>query len=487
MDSLELKRIVRPHESERLEYKRTTGQRTDATRTVCAMLNGLGGYVFFGVSDEGTIDGQELGKRTIDELAQELRRIEPPVCPAIETVTLENGKSVIVVLVPGNPGGLYSFDGRAYLRHGSSTVTMPREEYQRRVLDLHHATRRWENEPVQEWVTEKDLDEDEVMLSVENAISRGRLELPRKRDLTTVLQGLGLIVNGRPINAAVALYARNRELESLFPQLGLRVARFRGLSRGDDFTDNRQYWGNAFSLLNEADAFLRDHVFIAGTVAPGRLHRDDRPTYPPRATREILANAFCHRDYTIAGGAVTVAMFDDRLEVANPGELHFGLTPEKLREPHASMPWNPIIAGVLYRAGVIERWGSGTLNVLDWCRENNNPPPTWTSQASTVVATLWPVPTADRHSSSPAKGPSQGPSQGTVETAKDKVLAMLSEKPLSSAEIARALEAQSRTGAMKRLLKRLVADGLIEQTNPEKPQSRLQKYRLTRKSLSPDK
>lgn len=67
----------------------------------------------------------------------------------------------------------------------------------------------------------------------------------------------------------------------------------------------------------------------------------------------------------MAGGAVSVAMYDNHLEITNPGELHFGITPEKLAEPHESRPWNPIIANVFYRTGIIERWGTGTLNIID--------------------------------------------------------------------------------------------------------------------------
>ena len=62
-------------------------------------------------------------------------------------------------------------------------------------------------------------------------------------------------------------------------------------------------------------------------------------------------------------------MYDDHLEITNPGDLHFGITLEKLTRPHESKPWNPIIANVFYRAGIIERWSSGTLNIIDWCKE----------------------------------------------------------------------------------------------------------------------
>ena len=60
------------------------------------------------------------------------------------------------------------------------------------------------------------------------------------------------------------------------------------------------------------------------------MKREDRPLYPPWATREVVANALCHRDYTIPGGAVSMAMYDGRLEIINTGTLHFDITPEKL-------------------------------------------------------------------------------------------------------------------------------------------------------------
>lgn len=59
-----------------------------------------------------------------------------------------------------------------------------------------------------------------------------------------------------------------------------------------------------------------------------------------------------------------VALFHDHLEITNPGALHFGITPEKLTQPHESKPWNPIIANVFYRAGIIERWGEPLMRLF---------------------------------------------------------------------------------------------------------------------------
>jgi ATP-dependent DNA helicase RecG len=115
MNLAELKTLIGGGESDRVEFKRSTGQRTEAMKTVCAMLNGLGGFVLFGVSDLGEIIGQQVSAHTLEEVVQELRRIEPPAFPDIETVALENGNPAIALRVPGG-GGPYTYDGRPYMR-----------------------------------------------------------------------------------------------------------------------------------------------------------------------------------------------------------------------------------------------------------------------------------------------------------------------------------------------------------------------------------
>lgn len=91
----ELRALVTRGESENVEFKLTTGQRTEAAKTVCALLNGLGGFVFFGVSDRGELIGQQVVPKTLEDITHELRKIDPPAFPSIETVTLEADSSII--------------------------------------------------------------------------------------------------------------------------------------------------------------------------------------------------------------------------------------------------------------------------------------------------------------------------------------------------------------------------------------------------------
>src|SRR5581483_5740057 len=181
------------------------------------------------------------------------------------------------------------------------------------------------------------------------------------------LTGMRLAHEGRLLNAAVVLFGKASKLLPNYPQCVLKMARFKGRDK-TEFLDNRQEYGHAFDLLVRGQRFLRDHLPVAGRVVPGLFERVDDPLYPPEALREALANALCHRDYAAGGGSVSLAIYDDRLEIASTGPLPFGQTPADLMKPHPSRPWNPLIANVFHRRGVIESWGRGTLRMAELTR-----------------------------------------------------------------------------------------------------------------------
>ena len=357
----QLATIVASGESETLEFKATTGARREAAMTVCAFLNQRGGQVLFGVMQDGAVAGQQVSERTIEELSAELRQIEPPAFPTVERVPVGGGRDVIVVSTSQGASRPYTYRGVSYRRVGNTTLAMSAEEYNRMLFERMHSEQRWKNQPAAGWSVD-DLDVAEIRRTVAEAVRRGRLEEPVSGDPSDMLRGLGLLRDGVLLRAAAVLFGSTERLEFEMPQCLLRIARFRGTDRME-FLDNRQFNGNAFTLLASAERFLRDTLPIAGRFEQDRFERIDEPLYPPLATREALANALCHRDYSIGGGSVGIAVYDDRLEVTSSGSLHFGLTPEKLFAPHESRPWNPLIARTFYRRGIIEEWGSGTLKM----------------------------------------------------------------------------------------------------------------------------
>jgi len=154
----------------------------------------------------------------------------------------------------------------------------------------------------------------------------------------------------------------------------VRLARFRGTTK-TEFLDERQLAGNAFEIYRQAQQLWIEHLPVAGRILPDVFERQDDPLYPPEALREALANALCHRDYAIFGGAIDVAIYEDRLDIVSSGPLRFGLTTDDLRHPHQSMKLNPLIANAFYRRGIIESWGRGTFRMIELTAQSGLPDP----------------------------------------------------------------------------------------------------------------
>lgn len=310
----ELSAIVSGGESDQVEFRRSTGQRTDGARAVCAMLDSRGGFVLFGVDDSGEIRGQEVTSKTLAEVVHEIARIEPHPLITPDVIPVDGSRAVILLRVPDAGGTVYTMDGRPFVRVGPTNAIMSQQEYRQRLLDLMHPTSRWETQRAHV-ITVDDLDPGAIITTVEAGIANGRIGDPGTREPRALLRGLGLLDGEHPLNAAVALFCRSERLLPFYPQCSLRMAVFKGLDKSE-FRDNRQLVGNVFEVLEQADRFIRMNVPVAGRVVPNLFERVDDPLYPPVALREALANAVCHRDYSAAGGAVSLAIYDDRLEIS---------------------------------------------------------------------------------------------------------------------------------------------------------------------------
>lgn len=382
MTEQELLHLVQCGESEQLEFKQSSAQFPRAGETLCAFGNGRGGQVLVGIGPDGSVVGQMLADKTFQELAQVLRRFDPPLPVATERIPVGTGGLEVLVLKtnPAADSLPCTYDGRPYQRVGTTTSVMPQETYQRILLERAHSRHRWENQLAD--VTIDELDAQEIRRTIQTGIAGGRLPGDTSPDdLTDVLDRLGLRVHSSLVNAAVVVFGRT--FLPHYPQCQLRLARFRGTDK-NEFLDQRQVHGHAFGLLSDAMQFLTRHLPVAGRIEAGLFERVDEPLFPPVALREALVNALCHRDYTQAGGAVSLAIYDDRLEIWSSGELPFGMKVEDLKIDHLSRPRNPLIAEVFYRRGLVERWGRGTQKIVELCLRAGHPEPEFLEVAGAV-------------------------------------------------------------------------------------------------------
>jgi ATP-dependent DNA helicase RecG len=385
-DTERLTAMVAEGEGPALEFKRSTGELKEAMLTLCALLNGVGGTVLFGVRPDGRIVGQQVSDQTLRDIAQAADRFEPPTDFALERMQIGSGREVLAISVESRPDmAPFIYDGRPYERVQSTTRKMSQAKYEKRLLDRAHGRRRWENAPA-EGLALKDLDRKEILRTRELAIQHNRISADTSRDIGEILDRLGLRAGCVLTQAAQALYGK-RFLPD-YPQCLLKMGRFRGKEITGEIVDNRQEYMNAFAMVREGMAFLERTMPLGARFPTGQIFREDRFPVPLDALREILLNAVMHRDYSHYSGHVAIVIFDDRIEIRSYGPLPTGITIEQLSGKHDSKPVNPLIAGAFHRTGAVEVWGRGTNRVIAMCKKHGTEPPVFEERQGFVHVTF---------------------------------------------------------------------------------------------------
>lgn len=366
-----LKTLIKQGESQVLEFKTSTACISAGMQTVCAFLNSeVGGTVIFGIKDNGQILGQEITDKTRKEIAIELNKIEPYAKIDVKYVQITSNLQAIVLLV--NPGDQapYSYDSRPYIRNQSTTRRMTKEEY----MYLYH-----QNNPTSwEGLTSSsckisNLDRNRIREVVRMAVFERRLsETAMTASIPNILEKFNLMINGKLTNAAVILFCKNEQKQ--FIQSNIKLARFKGIDK-TEFLDTKMFRANAFDLYDKAIDFLTFSLPIKARIEHGKSQRVETPTIPYNVLREAITNALVHRDYSHVGGSIDIAIYDDRVNISNIGALPKGVLLTQLSKEHPSIQRNPLIAHVFYLCGKIEKWGRGTIDMIQDCKKAGNPTP----------------------------------------------------------------------------------------------------------------
>lgn len=379
----DIKQLIKGDEHRALELKKTTGELKDGMHSACAFLNTEGGYLIFGITPKSLkITGQIVNDNTQREIAQALAGIEPAIDVRAQYIDVPDseGNQLIVFHFDGCEEGHvpYTYQGRPYYRVESTTKIMPREMYDERLRTSNPRKFAWEAQ-VADGIKVSDLNEERIRSAVRLGVAGGRINASAEGDkVETLLTKFKLLHDGKPTNAAVVLFGDNVDD---YPQLLLRMARFKGTDKME-FIDNRRATGNFFDLLDAGIEFCFKHLNLSGKIVG--LRREEHLEIPVEALREALTNALCHRRYDDPRASVSLAIYDDRIEIINPGRFPVGITPENIKESHESFPYNLRIAQVLYLSTYLEGWGTGVRRMIDLCREQNVPEPEYHSDGHLV-------------------------------------------------------------------------------------------------------
>ena len=217
--------------------------------------------------------------------------------------------------------------------------------------------------------------------------ARSKRDFPLAEDtpMEEVLTHLAILRDGKPTNAAVLLFGKTPQHS--FPAPRSAACTFTGRRLCGPRRSTGSSKGSLFSQVDEAANFVLSVTNVSvgtralGPQAPVRLE------IPRDVIQEAIVNAVVHRDYT-SNAAIQVAVFSDRVEIWNPGELLPPLTPDSLRVPHRSITRNHRICESMFLAGYIEKYGTGTLMMIRESVEHALPEPIFKQSGGEFVAVV---------------------------------------------------------------------------------------------------
>jgi len=368
----EVKKIILNGESETAEFKESMAELQKAIETLCAFLNHKGGTIFFGITDRGKIVGQEVSDSTLKKISNAvMTQIEPKIFPNIFKQTIDD-RTVLVMEIPEGLNKPYFAYGKAFKRIGTTNHRLSRNELELLFLQHDQEKFRWDKR-ICDVVNLNHISVDKVKRFIRAANEVRNLIMDEHLLLSELLEKLELIDDQQQVtNACIALFAENPH--RFYDTIEIRCAHFKGLDK-NMFLDNKVFTGDLFQLLESAESFILSKISLRGEITEDSLERKEILEYPKRALREAIVNAVAHRDYTDFRACVQISIFDDRIEIWNPGSLPVGWTVDDLKKPHTSKPQNPLIANILFLRGLIERWGRGTQNMVEECLRAGLPEP----------------------------------------------------------------------------------------------------------------
>lgn len=365
MDLLDL---LRKPEGKGLEFKRDLSGRAGLVRTLVAFANSAGGVLLVGVEDRtGHVRGVRKPLDVTEALANIVSdSISPRLVPEIVLLPFR-GTQVVAVQVHLSPLRPHHVkaegpESGTYVRVGSTN--------RRADADLIEEMRRsvrgesYDEQPM------TDLDSEAIDFRAASESFADRRALQR-RDLET----LRLVTDhqGRKVPTVGGMILFGRDRERYFPDAWIQAGRFASTDRAQ-ISDSAEFREHPVTAIEDVIGFVEKHTSKRTEI--GRVRRTGHWSYPRVAVREAVINAVAHADYAQRGAPIRVALYDDRLEVENPGLLPFGLTVDDL-ERGVSKLRNRVIGRVFHELGFVEQWGSGVQRMIAACAEAGLPPPSF--------------------------------------------------------------------------------------------------------------
>ena len=360
-------------ETQNIEFKPTW--RDEYLKVICAFANADGGKLVIGVDDNGNLEGVRNSKKLLEDLPNKIRN-KLGIIPSVE-VQQKGGKDIIGISV-NSASVPISCDGKYYLRSGTTNLELEGNELTNFLM--RRVGKTWD-EFIEERASLDDINAETIESFKKSAEDRIPA-IANEKDHRVILDKLNLLDGSKLKRAAILLFGKGTQ--KFYPSAYLKIGRF--LTEADLQTSD-VVEGNLFEQLESALEILRTK-YLKSEIRFEGIHRREILEYPHEALREGIINALIHRDY-LGTSTIQIRVYNDRLVMMNEGKFPPEVPVEKLKTEHISKPRNVLLAGAFYKAGFIERWGRGTIKIVEKCLEQGLPEPDFKEEFGVVTVQFY--------------------------------------------------------------------------------------------------
>ncbi len=401
-NSSELADLLSQPEGQRLAYVRRAFRVDELAETLAALANAHGGAIIVGVSGrgkkiEGVADVESARLAALDAALA----CTPPLVLPLPAAAPHGDTALLLLEVPSGLPHVYSVHGKYLRRAGAANQPIPPDALRKLLIERGETS--WER-MAPAGATLDDLDPNKLSAYVQRSgpaaagdpltflfrrgcVAKSPLPIVRGQWQGDLASRLPATDDGRratdyvPTNAGLLLFGR--DVERFFPQCEVTLVRYRGREMGDEFL-REDIRDTLVETVRRAEIWISEHM-RRGSRMVG-LERQDWAQFPQGALREALVNAVAHRDYTIRGEGIRIALFGDRMECYSPGRLPGHVTVENIAAERFSR--NETLVQVLSDYGLIERLGYGIDRMLRQMADAALPPPEFRETAAGFLVML---------------------------------------------------------------------------------------------------
>jgi|GEM_PF-350600 len=366
MENTIIDNLLDPKDKTYLELIAQSDNKENIAKIVTAFINAQGGDVILGIDANKSIIGIDDAEDEIKKIHEYLIKHIKPTIPIFSNVVICDKKSVILIHVWKGSRKPYQYQRVFYSRKNENIDIASIEDIKSMIERRENANPYWEQHTIIGAELE-DLDAEEIRKTCE-AYRKYKGEIKSINNEEFLMQA-GLMKEGNLTNACILLFGKHPT--HFIPQSRIRLTIYSSQDSESQFIDDKYFKGNIFKNIVDIFNYLD-------------LEKIERYNYPRTALREGILNAIIHRNYYHTKSFLQISIFSDRIEISNYGNLPDGrITIDDLIR-HRSILQNPDIACICFLRKYAELLGSGTLRMIEDCKENNYEKPMWKNVTNIV-------------------------------------------------------------------------------------------------------